>query len=464
MAVIRSALGPPSAPGMRAAVVCLILAFATLFILNALVSSPESQKQAVKYFSPEVIERGLQYSQEARLVSWCGIGFQLALLTALVCTSWARRLADWCDRLSGHRWLLTLLMVAAVYFVLSNLLALPIGLVRLEQARAWHMTDRSLGGWLVDWAKGLMLAAGQGAVVLLGLYGLMYFFPRWWWLLAATAGTALGILYAFLMPEIIQPLFNTFTALDDPYLRERVRILASKADLPVADILVMDASTRSRHTNAYFIGFGSTRRIVLYDTLLQSHSGIDPASCASDLELMASAFGAGPMLAASQAAAARYQGYDEIETILAHEMGHWQHHHIVKGIALAAMAGLVGLFLLSRILRWAVGRRPFLLTSPTDPAGLPLILLLLTLAMWVTMPIQNGISRYFERQADETALQLTQKPEAFIAAEKRLALDNLSNVAPTPFNVWMFSTHPPTVDRIEMAEEWHKEAARERLR
>jgi STE24 endopeptidase len=118
---------------------------------------------------------------------------------------------------------------------------------------------------------------------------------------------------------------------------------------------------------------------------------------------------------------------------------------------------LVGFFLLSRILRWAVGRKPFLLASPTDPAGLPLILLLLTLATWLTLPIQNGISRYFERQADRASLELARKPDAFIAAEKRLARDNMSDVGPTPFNVWMFATHPPPVERIETARQWKVE-------
>src|SRR5580704_12448537 len=107
-----------STPGIPTAALCLLLAFGTLFVLNALVPSPASQARAEQYFSPAAVERGLQYSHQARLLSWCGIGFQLALLTALVCTSWGRRLTDWCDRWTGHRWLLTLLMVGAVYLLL----------------------------------------------------------------------------------------------------------------------------------------------------------------------------------------------------------------------------------------------------------------------------------------------------------------------------------------------------------
>jgi STE24 endopeptidase len=330
----------------------------------------------------------------------------------------------------------------------------------LEQDRAWKMSDGVVSAWFMDWVKSLGLAAIQGLIVLPAFYGLMYFFPRWWWLLAAAGATVLGVLYAFLLPELIQPLFNHFTPLNDPYLSARVRTLAQRADVPVDEVLVMDASSRGKHTNAYFVGFGSTRRIVLYDTLLRSHSGVDAASAAKVVGLLGPSPIA-PWQGATQVLVSRTEGYDELESILAHEIGHWRHQHIVKGIVLAALAGLIGMYLLSRVLHWAVRRKPFYLTSITDPAGLPLILLLAMLASWLTLPVQNGISRYFERQADAASLQLAYKPVAFIEAEKRLALDNISNLAPSPFNVWMFSTHPSSVERIEMAESSQEMGRRE---
>ena len=132
------------------------------------------------------------------------------------------------------------------------------------------------------------------------------------------------------------------------------------------------------HTNAYFTGFGSSRRIVLYDTLLQDHK--DPA---------------------------------EVESILAHEMGHWLHHHIVKGIILGSVGSFVGLLLLFLFLRWMQGRAPCYLQNAADPAGLPLIILLVALTSWVVMPVENVFSRYIERQADEESLKLAGQPEAF---------------------------------------------------
>ena len=175
---------------------------------------------------------------------------------------------------------------------------------------------------------------------------------------------------------------------------------------------------QTNHTNAYFTGFGSTRRIVLYDNLLKKHT---PA---------------------------------EIESILAHEIGHWRHDHIVKGLLLGTAAALLGFFLLHCVLHWAVGRAPWHLQSIADPAGLPLVLLLISLGSWAAMPVGNAVSRHFERQADQVSLDLARQPAAFIECERKLARDNLGNVAPSPWNVWLFSTHPPTVERIHMAEEW----------
>jgi STE24 endopeptidase len=447
-----------STPGLRTAIACLVLAFGTVFVLNVFGSSPASVERAQRYgFSLAEIERALRYSYEGKLIIWCGFGLQLALLTALVCTSWSRRLTDWFDRLTGRRWLLTLLLVAGTCFLVNELVSLPVGLAGLEHARAWNMTERGVGAWLVDRAKAFAVTAVSGTVVLLGLYGLMRLFPRFWWLLATGAGTALGVLVAWLMPVVLFPLFYTFEPLEDPYLRQRVQVLAEKAHVPTQEVFVMNGSSRSRHTNAFFAGFGSTRRIVLFDTLLKSHSGVQPESVASTVGLLANGPAGGPWLAASQLAAAHKTGDDEVESILGHELGHWQHDHIVKGIALASLGSLLGLWLLARILRWAVNRQPFCLHSPTDPAGLPLIFLLMLLGNWLAMPVQNAVSRSFERQADQAALELAGRPDAFISGEKRLARDNLTNVAPTPFNVWMFSTHPPTVERIEMAEQWKKQ-------
>ena len=230
---------------------------------------------------------------------------------------------------------------------------LPFAIGRFELARAWGLTNRPLADWLADHAKGLGVAAVTDGIVLFGLYLLLRWWPRRWWLVATAAGTLLVVAYTFLAPIVIEPIFNTSTPLGQTRwanLEGMVRTLVARAGVPVQDILVIDASRQGNHSNAYFTGFGATQRIVLYDNLLKSHP---PA---------------------------------EVESILAHELGHWRHHHIMKGIALGAAGTLVGLFILAQVLRAAVGRGHLALESPSDPAGLPLILLVVTLGSWLAMP------------------------------------------------------------------------------
>jgi len=166
--------------------------------------------------------------------------------------------------------------------------------------------------------------------------------------------------------------------------------------------------------NAYVTGFGRTKRIVLYDTLLKRSSA------------------------------------DEVEAVLAHEMGHRMYHHIWKGVGLSIVALFVGLGIAALVLRWGTARG--LITHPADPAGLPLLALTLFVLSLVTLPVQNAISRHFERQADRTVLELTGNREAHIKVEVDLARANLADVTPPRWAVLLLYSHPPVLERIAIAE------------
>jgi STE24 endopeptidase len=406
---------------MKAAILAGVFVFIALFVLTTFLPAPQARAEAAKYFSAPTIERGWERSLEGKLLFWSSTAVRLGALALVVFTGLARRLTDVFERWSGRRWLLTLLLLGCFMFLGDEILSLPLGLWVLEWQRAWGLTHRSVGDWLTDHAKGVALSAVMSAVVVTALYTLLRWLPRTWWALAAAGGTLLAMGYAIILPIWINPLFNTFTPLSQTQwasLQGPVEALAARAEVPVKEILVMDASRQGSHTNAYYTGFGATQRIVLYDTLLKSHPPL------------------------------------EVESILAHEMGHWKHQHILKGIALFGVGLFAGLFVVAHILKWAVGRPPFDLTNPADPAGLPLLLLLVVLGSWIAQPVESAISRHFERQADQVSLELANQPDAFIQAEKRLAIDNISNVAPNPVSVWLFASHPPPVERIHMAEQW----------
>lgn len=425
-----SAWGSPPPPvragkGLVALLAALLLALgaATLF------PSTAARTAARSYFSEEEIERGLRYSRERRLLSWSS-GIAVFLFWSWVALQgWGRRLTDWGERRLGlapaeacrrpfGRWLLLVLGLGLGSFLGQALVLLPFGIGGWLHQRAWDMTPLTLAGWLREWGRSQLLFLALGELLLLGMYLLLRYFPRSWWLLATLAGTVLALGYALLLPLLIEPLFYHFSPLENADLEQRLQRLAARAGLQVHQVLVLDASRRSRHTNAYFTGFGPTQRIVLYDTLLQRHT---PA---------------------------------EIEVILAHELGHWRHQHILKGILLGGLGVGLGLFVLARLLAWARQRPPFLLRGPEDPAGLPLILGFLALSSYLALPVENALSRYFEYQADETALELAGHPEVFLEAEKRLARDNLSDVAPNGLTVCLFYTHPPVLERLRLAEEW----------
>ncbi|MFO0968673.1 MAG: M48 family metallopeptidase [Gemmataceae bacterium] len=383
---------------------------------------------ARRYFSDEQIDDGLRYGFESKIIGWSSGLVHYAFLAALGLTTLGGRVTAGFRRLSADRWFLTLVCVAAFLYLAPVLLGFPFSVLAYLHRRAWDMTQATFGVWIIDYLKSILVSGLMETVPLIVLYLLIRGLPRFWWLVASAALILYAVGIALLYPIVVEPFFNTFTPLSQTrwaHLEKPVRELLKKADLPVEDILVIDASRRTSHSNAYFTGFGPTRRIVFYDTLLKDHRD------------------------------------DETLSILGHEMGHWLNDHIVKGLAMAAVGATLALFLLSRILLGLVGRPPWRLSNPSDPAGLPLVFLLGVLATWVTLPIQNAVSRYFERQADEMALRLGAR-DAFIRAEQQLVRTNKSNVTPHPFLTWLFATHPPVLERIEMGERWDNGPPQER--
>lgn len=406
----------------KTATLVILLALVLLFVVTSFTRSEAREREARRYFTQEEIAKGQAYSRGNRLLFWGSVALDVLILYVLVATptgaGWVRRV----EALAGGRFILAVLAVAAFAFVVEQVLSFPLsaygGYVRVK---AWGLTDRTFGSWLGDYAKALAVSVVLGSILTMAFYLLLRYLPRGWWIVAGLGSALVGVVLAYLAPLVIAPLFNTFTPLAKTEWAARepcVRAMLERSDLPVREVLVMDASRQGRHTNAYFSGFGTSRRIVLYDTLLRSHTP------------------------------------DEVESILAHEIGHWRHHHIVKGIVLGTVGALLGFFLLDLALRGFIGREPLSLRSLDDPAGLPLVMLLSLLGSLAAMPIANGVSRIFETQADATALDLGGKADEFIEAEKRLVRDNIGDPTPSNVRVWFFASHPPALDRIAAAEAW----------
>ena len=220
------------------------------------------------------------------------------------------------------------------------------------------------------------------------------------------------LLMLWLSPVVIAPLFNKFEPLGNEVLEDRVRMLMGKVGLRIKGVFQMDAGKRSRHTNAFFTGIGRTKRVVLFDTLLRSHTE------------------------------------EEILAVLSHEVGHWKRRHMLKQLLVLEMLSLAGFYVVAKCLNWPLLYQTFGFEDPTVYVGLFLIGALISPLGYFVQPLESAILRKFEREADDFGLELIKTAEPMRGALKRLAADNLANLTPHPLYAWFYYSHPPLVERI----------------
>ncbi len=374
---------------------------------------PEAQDPALgATFTDEQVERHAAYRGPGYLSFVITTALPILLLVLLSRGPFGQ-LVEKLENVRGG-WPVRVVLAALVVAGLTTLLVLPFSFVRgFSVAKDWGLSTQSLGGWISDHAKSLGIGTVLAAISALAFYGVVRAAPKTWWLWGWAAFTTLTVLMVFLYPVVIAPLFNKFTSLDEGPLRTQIIELGEQAGVPLDDVLVADASKRTTAENAYVAGLGSTKRMVLYDTLL--NNGRE----------------------------------DETLFVVAHELGHKKENHVLKNVIISSGGLLVGfglLYLLTRregFLSWAGA------TDVKDLRALPLLLLYLTVASLLTMPIENAISRNFERRADEIAIELTGNPEPGLRAFRRLAFSNIAELEPHPVAVWALFSHPPIPDRLE---------------
>ncbi len=307
---------------------------------------------------------------------------------------------------------------ALIFFMilaaLSGLASLPFEIYHtfvLEKKYGFSTITWKL--WFADLLKSLVVSAILLGILTSALMAFIFYLPTSWWFWGWAFFTLFQLILLWLYPVLIAPLFNQFEPIKDENLRDQILHMIEKAGLQTNGIYQVDAGKRSRHTNAYFTGIGKTKRIVLYDTLLLSHTP------------------------------------DEIVAVLAHEIGHWKKKHILKQLAFMVTASLALFYLIYRIAGWPPLYNAFGIDPTSIYAGLFIISLYLGTAAFFLKPLGVAVTRRFEREADQTAFDLTGTAAPMIGALKRLAKDNLSNLHPHPLYVTFFYSHPPLVERIE---------------
>ena len=316
-----------------------------------------------------------------------------------------------------------------VFFMLlvyaEAVLSAPFSLYRaFVIEKRYGFSNLTAGLWLSDRAKSLLLTTVLGGLLLAGALWIIKASPSFWWLWVWGFFFAFSLFMMYLSPYVIEPLFNRFDEVEDPVLKERILEVLAKAGITVAKVQKVDASRRTSHTNAYFTGIGSVKRIVLYDTLLKRLDA------------------------------------DEIVSVLAHETGHWKGRHLMKGVALMEAVALVVMYAAWLLLGSGLLQEVFDMPGSSFFAEAVMLGFLAPVAAFPFTPLFSWFSRRHEREADRAAVELSMDPEAFSRALVKLSKDNLSNLHPHPLYAAFYYSHPPVVERVREIREMGKQVLR----
>ncbi len=370
---------------------------------------------AARDFTAGDLAREVAFHREVRPPAYASLLLGLLVSGVLGLTPLGGRLVR---RVSPVRWWPVQVVVGTLALItVGRLVTLPLDALSERGLRRYGLSTQTWASWLLDIGRQVLVAAGLTALVLLAVLALVRLAPRTWWAWAAGVTAALVVAGSFAYPVLVEPVFNDFRSLPAGQLRSDLLDLATRDEVPVQDVLVADASRRTTALNAYVSGFGSTRRIVVYDTLLRTAT---PA---------------------------------EVELVVAHELGHAKRDDVLTGTLLGALGSAAGVCLLALLLGPALLRRAGA-TSVGDPAVVPLLLFLAAAGMLLLAPASNLVSRQIEARADLHSLELTGDTATFIAVEQRLARTNLGDLEPNPLLYAVFASHPSTVQRIAMAREY----------
>jgi STE24 endopeptidase len=372
---------------------------------------------ATRDFTPAQIERAKRFHNLSRWPFGGALLISLLTLGLLGLTGAGSALIRW----SGGKlpwWWMKVFVGTGLILLIVLVVALPFNVWSETIRRRYGLSTQSWGSWASDVLKSYAVAAVVTSIGLALLIGLARRFADWWFVPGAVAAFLLVLLASFAYPVVVEPLFNQFTPMPDGPLRTSLLRLAAEDGVPVDQVLVADASRRTTALNAYVSGFGSTKRIVVYDTLLDSSSP------------------------------------EDVRLVVSHELGHAKNHDVLRGTLIGALGVAAGVAVLALLMGWKALLQRSGVTGAGDPAVAALLVTLTSCAAFLALPVENLVSRHIEARADVHSLELTRDPAGVVDLERRLAITNLSQLEPNRWLYAWFGSHPTTVDRIENAREW----------
>jgi STE24 endopeptidase len=355
-----------------------------------------------------------------RIKRWLGISdfvIGIGLLIVLLVTGWTGTLRDLAYRGAWQNYTFAVFLYVVMLMVISKLIGLPLDYYGFRLEHRFHLSNQRARSWLWDEVKAWLIGVLLATIVVELIYFLLRQDQQHWWLIAWVVFLGLFVLFAQLAPVVLFPIFYKFEPLDNEELKRRLVVLSERAGTRVRGVYRWHLSEKSKKANAALTGLGATRRIILADTLLENYSN------------------------------------DEIEAVLAHELGHHVHRHILKSILMQAGITFCGFWLANYVLRYAVERRGMFETL-SDFANLPLLILVSTVLSLLLMPALNAYSRFNERQADEYCFQSVASVDPFISSMNKLADQNLAERTPSRLVEWFFHSHPAIAKRVAAAQVW----------
>jgi STE24 endopeptidase len=357
-----------------------------------------------------------RYNRIRRWLSIADFVVGFVFLIVLLVTGWSGWLRDLAYRLGFQNYALSLFIYLLLLLVISKALGFGLDYYGFLQERRFKLSTQRFRSWAWDEVKGFLVGLVLGSIIVEVLYLTIRQWPQHWWMLAWALFMGLFVVLAQLAPVVLFPIFYKFEPLDNEDLRRRLIVLSERTGTRVRGVYRWKLSEKSKKANAALTGLGATRRIILADTLLDNYTG------------------------------------DEVEAVLAHELGHHVHRHILKSIFVQAGITLFGFWAANWVLHYSVDHHMF--EEMSDFANLPLLALVSVVLSLLLMPALNAYSRFHERQADRYAFESISSVEPFITSMNKLAEQNLAERTPSKWVEWFFHSHPAISRRLAAAKEW----------
>jgi len=377
-----------------------ILSLASILLVN-LLYKPDHGDNVRQYFDDDLLLKASNYNRVSLNISIASRFLSWSIMSGIIIVFFKYFKSTRINILLAFSFIV-------LFYLLIQLILLPLAYYRgyIIEHR-FGLSNQTLAMWFSDYLKENGISILISSLGMTGIYALMVYIPKYWWIISSAVLAIFIVVITYLYPILIDPLFYKFEKLKDTNFQEQIINIAGKAGIEVKEVLVADASRKTNKANAYFTGIGGSKRIVVFDNLINNFSR------------------------------------KETLNVIAHEIGHWYKWHIFKSIIIGIISGTAGLFLINAVFTYS--------NMVGDFKSILVIILLISIISFLSLPLQNAVSRTFERQADNFTMQATENPDAQIQLMLKLAESNLSNVSPHWYIKYFLYSHPPIMERIEAA-------------